>query len=276
MFFGHFLRRYSQINVRQNSQHMNTFSLGVSHMSTIVTHMVGRPADTIMAFCAEKCNCTQIASMVFDAIGHGEKRRAFKWVHDYRWGPYHRSNPPPNIDSVRRAKANGTVCLKFVRDPVDRFASMYKRYQKVGIRGAPSGFSVDEFLDWVSARNVYRYFPGSLVNDDHILSQSFYEETDDLWTEIIHVETFKDPCVREHIRDAYGLIVDPEWTSDHWVPEPVMLTPEQRERVLQIYHMDRKYTFLSIRKENGDAGHGSDTANREHTVHDEPAVSTHP
>jgi hypothetical protein len=231
-------------------------------MTTIVTHMVGRPGDRVMTFCAEKCNCTQVTSMTLDAIGHGEKRREYSWVHDYRWGKYKQNNPPPSIDAIRRAKASGTVCLKFVRDPVDRFSSIYKRYTKIGIRGAPSGLSVDGFLDWLSTKNLVRYMLGSYTHDEHITSQRFHNETDDLWTDIIHVETFQDPEVRKRIHTFYGLVVDPEWTSDHWIPEPVHLSDEQRARVLCIYHMDARYV-LPIRKQEGETCDGQGASDHE-------------
>lgn len=203
--------------------------------------MIGRPKDGFMAFCAEKCNCTQVAMMMFDAIGHGEASKQYTFIHDYKWGPYAKNNPPPSMDDIRLAKKRGCVCLKFVRDPLDRFVSIYKRYRAHGIRTAPPNMSVDEFIDWLGTLNLLRYSPQSFVFDDHILSQALYGETDDLWTDIIHVESFRDPKERDRLEKLYTLRIDPSWTSDHWIEGTFELTDDQRERVMNVYAMDKAY-----------------------------------
>jgi len=107
------------------------------------------------------------------------------------------------------------------------------------------------------------------------MSQRFHNETNDLWTDIIHVETFWDPEVRERLRTMYGLEVDPEWTSDHWVIEPVNLTGEQRERVLRIYHMDAEYV-LPVREQNRDTRDGQNPPNRKRHIRDYAPVTANP
>lgn len=209
--------------------------------STKVPHMIGRPGDALMAFAAEKCNCTQVAEMVFDRLGH--TRRGTAWVHDYRWGPYIRKHPAPTVDEIRASK---TPAIKFVRDPVERFKSIWKRYLKHGMFEAPSDMSLDELLDWLETKNVWRYAGGyERVHDMHATSQRFVGETDDLWAEIVHVEGFRDPEVRTGLRERYGLLVDPEYRSDHWDTDgpSVEFTAEQERRIRQVYHMDAAYAY---------------------------------
>jgi len=178
---------------------------------------------------------------VFDAIGHVEASKQYTFIHDYRWDAYAKNNPPPSIDDIRLAKKRGCVCLKFVRDPVDRFVSNYKRYRAHGIRSAAPDMSIDEFIGWLEKLRLLRYAPQSFVFDDHILSQALYGETRDMWTEIIHVESFRDPKERERLESLYNLHIDPSWTSDHWVEGTFELTDDQRERVMKVYAMDEAY-----------------------------------
>lgn len=205
--------------------------------------MMGRPGDPVMAYATEKSNCTQVAEMVFDRLGlTKEATRPGAWIQDYRWGPYTRRHAPPTVDAIRRAVEGGQACLKFVRDPVDRFRSMVTRYRKHGILQAPDGLSVDGLLDWLEDQNLLRYSPGC-VWDMHVATQRFFGDTDDLWTEIIHVEDFRRKDVREHLRERYGLRVDPAYTSVHWERQTVDLTPEQRDRVLRVYAVDADYAY---------------------------------
>lgn len=209
-------------------------------MTTIVTHAIGRSGDPIITFAAEKCNCTQVAEMTFDRLGLGEEARAYSsWIHDYRWDVYQKTTIPPSVDDIVRANRGGCITLKFVRDPVDRFASIWKRYLSIGIRGCPPGLDMDSFLSWFESIDITRYKLGAYSLDDHITTQRFFGERDEMWTEIIHVEDLCDK--RDYLRDTYGLIVDPDWTSNHWIHMDVDLTPEQIERIERIYACDMLY-----------------------------------
>ena len=229
--------------VSRQRHHLKKNLARQKEMPTKLIHMIGRPGDPIMTFCAEKCNCTQIATMTFERLGHDEAK-SHSWVHDYRWGTYFRTNPPPTIEDVHHAKTQGCQLIKFVRDPVERFKSIFKHHLTRGVRRCQGARTVDEFLSWLETQCLFRYDPKSYRVDDHVMSQAFLEETDDLWTEIIHVETFHDASVREYLYDRYGLRVDPEWTSSHWQRDmSVELTETQIERIKKLYWMDLKYSL---------------------------------
>jgi len=58
------------------------------------------------------------------------------------------------------------------------------------------------------------------------------------------VESFRDDAERQRLLETYGLRIDPGWSSGHWRRDvDVTLTPDQLERVKNIYAVDLKYRF---------------------------------
>ena len=250
---------------------MVIFSVVEIHMSKLSTrldHLVGRPGkDDVLVFVAEKCNSAVIARAAFKRIGLLAQARQHSrgqlddnaiFVHNYRCTTYKRSlGQVPSILDVRKAKRAGAVVLRFVRDPVDRFLSIWKRYKRFGtstdgILYAPKGIKTTEgFIQWLeklgSPEKLIRYHPRHRRGVDlHIAAQTFYgeDEAPDLFTETIQVETLRDPAVCARLKKQYGLEIDASVRSKHWtVEERVTLNDNQKDRVRKLYARDMRFAY---------------------------------
>jgi hypothetical protein len=212
------------------------------HRDPEVTNVVGMPRDGLIVYSSEKSNCTQVVETTLERLGLLQTAKDHSpWVHDWRWNVYKPRNRV-TVSEIATAKRQGCITLKFVRDPVDRFASMYTRYNKLGLKGVASGLTVDQFISRLSTENLLRYTDTRF--DAHYLSQSFDGEMDDMWTEVIHVETLRSASERQRLKETYGLIFDANFTSEHWThATKESFTSDQRERILTLYEMDTSYAL---------------------------------
>jgi hypothetical protein len=244
------------------SSHMSN----MSKLNTRLDHLVGRPGkDDVLVFCAEKCNSAVIARAAFERIGllaqarqqsRGQLDDNAIFVHNFRCTTYKRSlGQVPSILDVRRAKRAGASVLRFVRDPVDRFLSIWKRYKRFGtstdgILYAPKGLKTTEgFLQWLEKmgpEKLIRYHPRHRRGVDlHIAAQTFYgeDEAPDLFTETIQVETLRDPAVCARLKQRYGLNIRANGRSAHWTEqERVTLNDNQKARVRKLYARDMRFS----------------------------------
>ena len=239
----------------------------MSKLSTRLDHLVGRPGkDDVLVFCAEKCNSAVIARAAFERIGLLAQARQHSrgqlddnaiFVHNYRCTAYKRSlGQVPSILDVRKAKRAGASVLRFVRDPVDRFLSIWKRYKRFGtstdgILYSPKGIKTTEgFIQWLEKlgpEKLVRYHPRHRRGIDlHIATQTFYgeDEAPDLFTETVHVETLRDPAVCARLKERYGLNIRANGSSEHWtVDERVTLNDNQKARIRKLYGRDMRFAF---------------------------------
>jgi hypothetical protein len=149
------------------------------------------------------------------------------------------------VRDLRTAKRDGCHVLKFVRDPIDRFGSIYSRYKKHGFRAFRTGLSIDEFLDQLERLNIRRFAPGAYA-DGHLTTQRFWKERHDMYSEIVNVERLRCPAFRLYLKALYGLEFDPDFCSFHWERTVYDFTRAQRRRILNVYNVDRQYRFKPL------------------------------
>lgn len=146
-----------------------------------VRDAIGRESDGLIVVAFEKSNCTQVAETTFKRLGLLDAAKKHDpFVHNYRWNVYAKQNPTLTVEDIRRAKRNGCACLKFVRDPIDRFGSIYSRYRRHGFRGFPNDLTIDGFLDALEPLEIRRFEPGAYP-DTHLQTQCFSKERHDMW-----------------------------------------------------------------------------------------------
>jgi hypothetical protein len=206
-----------------------------------IRYAIGRESDGLIVVPFEKANCTQVTETTFKRLGLLDAaKKHHPFVHNYRWEVYTTQNPPPTVADIRRANRNGCACLKFVRDPIDRFGSIYSRYLRHGFRGIPNGLTIDGFLDALEPLKIRRFEPGAYP-DPHLQTQCFWKERHDMWTEIVPVERLREPAFRTYLKEAYGLDFDPSFTSPHWEGKTYAFTAAQKRRIMQVYRVDKRY-----------------------------------
>ena len=221
-------------------------------------HAVGRPRDGLVVVTFEKANCTQVVETTFKKLGLLDAAKAYHpFVHKYRWDVYVRNAPPVTVRDLRTAKREGCHVLKFVRDPIDRFGSIYSRYKKHGFRCFRVGLSIDEFLDQLERLNICRFAPGAYA-DGHLTTQRFWNERHDMYSEIVNVERLRCPAFRLYLKALYGLEFDPDFCSFHWERTVYDFTRAQRRRILKVYNADRQYRFKPLALGHPPSNNGRD------------------